>query len=72
MPFLPQTLEQLAQLGANLELGPGGTYMPDTLEKIVRIAKASGAHVTISAEKYMPNTLEQLARLGGSNVTFRV
>lgn len=72
MAYLPQTLEQLAQLGVNLEIGPENTYLPQTLETLVRIVAGHGAHITIHSSTYLPQTLEQLARIGGKHLTLRV
>lgn len=72
MAYLPQTLESLARIGANLEIGPDNNYLPQTLENIVRIACSNGGHVTIHSTSYLPQTLESLARIGGSNLTIRV
>lgn len=72
MAFPPQILEQLVQLGANVEIGSEARYLPETLESIVRIARARGCHVTICAEGCLPTTLERIAQLGGSHVTFRL
>ncbi len=72
MALLPQTLEQLARIGANIEITDGVSYLPQTLELIVRIAAENGSHVTISANGKLPQTLEQLAKIGGNHLTIRV
>ena len=72
MAYLAQTLEQLARIGANLEIGEGNNYLPETLEQLVRIVVSTGAHITISASNRLPGTLEQLARIGGKHITIRV
>ena len=72
MAYLPQTLEQLARTGVNLELGPGSSYLSQTLENLVRIVVSTGAHITIHAPPCLPQTLEQLARIGGKHLTIRV
>ncbi|WP_127446252.1 hypothetical protein [Comamonas terrigena] len=72
MAYSPQTLEQLARIGANLEIGAGNNYMPQTLENLVRLVVGSGAHITIHSTNLLPQTLEQLARIGGSHLTIRV
>ena len=72
MAYLPQTLEQLARIGANLEIGPDNNYLPQTLEALVRIVAGHGAHITIHATNLLPQTLEQLARIGGKHLTIRV
>lgn len=70
MAPLPQTLETLARLGANIDLS-NYSYLPQTLETLVRLAEGSGGHVTIDASKCLPATLETLARIGREHVTFR-
>lgn len=72
MSFLPNTVENLARLGANIEITSETNYLPQTLENIVRIAAGAGGHVTIHAQGKLPQTLENLARIGGNNVTFQV
>ncbi|WP_343725519.1 hypothetical protein [Herbaspirillum huttiense] len=71
MNFLPETLENLARLGANIEIGPNSGYLPETLEKIVRLASSREAHVVISAQGLLPETLEKLARIGRKNLTIK-
>ena len=72
MAYLPQTLEQLARLGANIEIGAGNIYLPQTLETLVQIVVGTGAHITIHATNQLPQTLERLARIGGRHLTIRV
>lgn len=68
--YLPQTLERLVSLGVNITIDDA-VYLPQTLIRLVQLAKASGAHVTISGS-YLPQTLEQIAQIGGKNVTIVV
>ena len=72
MALLPQTIENLARLGANIEIEPDTRLLPQTLENIVRICVGSGGHVTISAKGKLPQMLENLVRIGKNNVTIRV
>lgn len=71
MSYLPDTLKLIVQLGGNLEICESN-YLPQTLEEIVKLAKSTGAHVTIESKNYLPDTLARLATLGGNNVTIRV
>ncbi|HIF9440032.1 hypothetical protein [Photobacterium damselae] len=70
--LLPQTIESLARIGANIEINSEINLLPQTLESIVRICVANGGHVTISAQGKLPQTLENLARIGRNNLTIRV
>jgi len=72
MALLPNTVENLARMGANIEVTAETNYLPQTLENIVRIAVGAGGHVTIHAQGKLPQTLENLARIGGNSVTFQV
>lgn len=72
MAILPQSVERLAQMGANIEITAEAGYLPQTVEKIVQIAAGKGAHVTIEAGKYLPQSLERFVQIGGSNVTIRI
>ncbi len=65
--YLPQTLEQLVRLGANITIDEV-VYLPQTLSNLALIAKTTGAHITISGG-YLPQTLEELARIAGNNLT---
>jgi hypothetical protein len=69
--YLPQTLEDLVSRGMNITI-EGGQYLPQTLIRLVTIARRTGAHVTIAGGNYLPNTLSQIADAGGNNVTFVV
>ncbi|EGQ9204118.1 hypothetical protein F6H22_02670 [Vibrio cholerae] len=70
--LLPQTIENLARIGANIEICPENNLLPQTLESIVRICVANGGHVTISAQGLFPQTLENLARIGRNKLTIRL
>jgi len=70
--LLPATVERLAHLGANIDITDSKSYLPTTVEAIIRAAKASGGHVTISAGKFLPATLESFVRIGGNSVTIRI
>lgn len=72
MAILPQSVERLAQLGASIEISAEAGYLPQTVEKIIKIAVANGAHVTVEAGKYLPQSLERFAQLGQTSVTIRV
>ena len=72
MAILPQSVERLAQIGVNLEITAEAGYLPQSVEKIIRIAVANGAHVTVEAGKYLPQSLEQFAQIGRDKVTIRV
>lgn len=65
MAILPNTAENLARIGVNLEITPEAKYLPNTVENLVRIVKGNDAHITIHAGSYLPNTLENFARIGG-------
>jgi hypothetical protein len=65
--YLPQTLVQLVERGANVHIEDGG-YLPQTLIQLASIAARTGAHITISGN-YLPSTLEQLAAIAGRNLT---
>jgi hypothetical protein len=65
--YLPQTLENLVRLGANITI-EDDTYLPQTLINLAIIARSTGAHITISGS-YLPQTLEQIARIAGNNFT---
>lgn len=69
MSHIPQTVEHLVRIGANVTISKEANFIPQTLESIVRIASGTGAHVTIHGEGHIPQTLENLARIGGKNVT---
>ncbi|MBS9958236.1 hypothetical protein [Vibrio alginolyticus] len=72
MSLFPQTIENLARMGANIEITESTTLFPQTLENIVRICVAAGGHVTISSQGIFPQTLERLAQIGGNNITISV
>ena len=72
MPVFPQVAEQLARLGANIEITAAANYFPQNVDMIIQIAVANGAHVTIEAGDYFPQNLERFVQLGGKNVTIRI
>ncbi|MEZ8241972.1 hypothetical protein AB6C73_26355 [Vibrio splendidus] len=72
MSLFPQTIENLARMGANIEITESTTLFPQTLENIVRLCVAAGGNVTISANGIFPQTLERLVQIGGNNVTIRI
>lgn len=72
MSLFPQTIENLARMGANIEITEGTTLFPQTLENIVRLCVTAGGHVTISSNGMFPQTLERLVQIGGNNVTIRI
>lgn len=72
MALLPQSVERLAQLGANIEITTAGNYLPQSIEKIIQIAVNNGAHVTVDAGNYLPESLARFAQIGGNRVTIRV
>ncbi|AGW94582.1 hypothetical protein N234_31542 [Ralstonia pickettii DTP0602] len=72
MAMLPQTAERLAQLGAHLEIDVDTKFLPQTVETLVKLARASGGRVTIHASNYLPQTLERLATIGGASLTIRI
>jgi len=72
MAMLPKSLEALVQLGANIEITAEARYLPDTIEKILHIAKRHGSHVTIEAGTYLPDTLQSFVRIAQGNITIKV
>jgi hypothetical protein len=62
----------LAHLSADLEITAEAGYLPQSVEKIIQIAVANGAHVTVEAGKYLPQSLEKFAQLGRNDVTIRI
>lgn len=72
MTHLPQTIQNLAQIGVNLEISANANYLPKSLEDIVRIVVGRNCHITIHAGNHLPQTLEQLAHIGGKNLTIKI
>ena len=72
MAIFPQTAEHLARLGANIEITAAAQYFPQTVNNIVQIVVANGAHITIEAGEYFPQALEHFVQLGGKNVTIKI
>ena len=72
MAVLAPTVERLAQLGANLELTKDSKLLAPTIESIVRIVAANGAHVTVDAALLLAPGLERIAQIGGKSVTIRI
>jgi hypothetical protein len=72
MAVFPQVAEQLARLGANIEITAAANYFPQVVDSIIQIAVANGAHVTIEAGNYLPQALERFVQLGGRNITIRI
>jgi len=72
MAILPQSVERLAHIGANVEISSEAGYLPASIEKILHIAVGRGSHVTIHAGRYLPDTLERFAQIGRGNVTIKV
>lgn len=68
MSLLATQTEQLARLGANLEITPNAGYLASQIEQIIRV-KNKNAVITIHAGKYLASQLEQFVRLGGGSVT---
>lgn len=64
-----ETLKSLANLGVNLEVGPG--YGSETLKSLVRIVVSKGAHITVDVSKVGSETAKALAILGGKNITIK-
>lgn len=71
MSLLPDTIKELAMLGANIEI-TDSKLLPDTLKDLVRIAASREGHVTIDAKGLLPATLKEIAIIGRKHVTFRV
>lgn len=72
MGFMPQSIESIARLGANIELTGKSILMPQSVLSIITIAMRAGGHVTIDAKGYMPQTLEEFAKAGKNRVTIRI
>lgn len=70
MSVLPQTMENLAAIGVNIDI-TDNSFVPQTLENLVAMVRSKGSHITINAAGYIPATLERLAMIGGSNLTLR-
>jgi hypothetical protein len=68
--YLPNTLLNLARMGANLTI-EGDVYLSTTLLELANVASRSGAHITI-AGNYLPTTLEQLANILRNQLTIVV
>ncbi|ENO1858639.1 hypothetical protein ACA877_003294 [Vibrio alginolyticus] len=72
MSLLASQVEQIARIGANIEITSDSGYLGTQIEQIIRIAVRAGAHVKVHASGYLGTQLEQFARIGGSNVTIVV
>jgi hypothetical protein len=72
MVLLPQSVEKLAQMGANIEITKEANYLPQSIEKIIQVAVISGASVTIDAGTYLPQSLERFVQIGKGKVTIRI
>lgn len=72
MTIMAMTAENLARLGANLEITADAKYMAATVENIIRIAVGAGGHVTVHASNYMAATLENFVKIGRNSVTIVV
>ena len=72
MSLLPKFAENLAQMGANIEITKDAGYLAPVVEKLVEIVVTNGGHITIDATGYLPNFLEGFVRAGGNSVTIRV
>lgn len=72
MAILPKSAENLAQMGANIEITKEAGYLPQTVERIIQIAVGRGASVTIEASKYLPTSLERFVAIGKGNVTIKI
>lgn len=68
--IMPQTAKDVVQLGASLEISDSN-FMPQTLEELATLAKASGAQLTIGLT-LMPDTMKKLAAIAPGQITFRV
>ena len=69
MALLASQTEQLARLGANLEITPNTSYLASQIEHIIIRVKGHDAHIKIHAGNYLSSQLEQFVRIGGSKVT---
>lgn len=72
MAILPQSVEKLAQLGANIEITKDANYLPESIERIIQIAVSKGSSVTIDAQSFLPQTLERFVQIGQGKVTIRI
>ena len=72
MSQIPQTVETLAQMGANIEITAAAGFIPQSVERIIQIAVGRGGRVTIDASGYIPSSLERFVQIGGNSVTIRV
>lgn len=70
MAYLPQSIEQIASIGANVSIS-ANHMLPQSVEKIAAICKAKGGHLTLrDASKYLPQSLEKIAAIAKDHVTF--
>jgi len=69
MTFLSSQVQQMARIGANLEISPGSNYLSTQVEQIIRIVKSREGHIRVHAGNYTSSQLEQFARIGGASVT---
>ncbi|SDK33045.1 hypothetical protein SAMN05192566_0921 [Methylophilus rhizosphaerae] len=72
MTFLSSQVQQIARIGANLELSPESNYLSSQVEQIIRIVKSREGHIRVHAGNYTSSQLEQFARIGGASVTIVV
>lgn len=64
--------EKIARAGANLEITENSKYSAISVEKLVQIATATGAQITIHAANYSSISLEKFVAVGNGNVTIVV
>jgi hypothetical protein len=69
MTFLSSQVQQIARIGANLEISPGSKYLSTQVEQIIRIVKGREGNIRVHAGNYTASQLEQFARIGGRSVT---
>lgn len=68
MPFMPNTIEELAATGCEISIN-AADYMPQTLESVVRKSMAAGGFVVIrNSSARMPHMILDLAKLGGKRI----
>lgn len=72
MAFLSSQVQQMARIGANLEISPKSNYHSGQVEQIIRIVKSRNGHIRVHADNYTSAQLEQFARIGGPSVTIVV
>ncbi len=72
MSCIPQSIERIAALGANVSIN-AENLIPQSAERIAAICIKSGAHLTIrNASKWIPQSLEKIAGIAKNHVTFEI